>query len=239
VSVPGVGGDRAVRAIGVAPGDPARITVGDTAGYLRASEDGGQTWTVVNDPTTDVNLAVPYGGLAGGGIWDVVLPPSASGSASTDATRRSGPARGKDLIAGPGEFIGEPITRAVPFVSRLRLTHHTFAVGSARSGTTIRFSVSRAATASIAIRHLGVGHRVGRRCVTASHARSRRPTCTRAQLVSTLTRHARLGLNTIAFTGRLGRRALRPGHYTLTVTARIGLSRSSRPRSAALLIVRR
>ena len=239
VSVPGVGGDRALRAIGVAPGDPARITVGDTAGYLQASEDGGQTWTVVNDPTTDVNLAVPDGGVSGGGIWDVVLPPSPSGSASTDATRRSEPALGRDLIAGPGEFIGAPVTRAIPLVSTLRLTHQTFAVGSAHTVTTMRFSISRAATTSITIRRLRVGYRVGRRCVTASHARSRRATCTLAQLVSTLTRHARVGLNTIAFTGRLGRRGLQPGHYTVTVTARIGLGRSSRPRSAKFQVVRR
>ena len=239
VSVPDVGGDRALRAIGVAPGDPARITVGDTAGYLQASQDGGQTWTVVNDPTTDVNLAVPSGGVSGGGIWDVVLPPSPSGSASTDASRRGGSVRGKDLIAGPGEFVGEPVTRAVPLVSRLRLTHHTFAVRSGQTGTTIRFSISRAATASIAIRRLRVGYRVGRRCVTASQSRSARATCTLAQPVAALTRHAKIGSNTIALTGRIGRRALRPGRYTLTVTARVGLGPSSRPRSTTFQIVRR
>ena len=246
VPVPALGGGpQAIRALGMAPGDPAEVLVGDSAGYLQSSGDGGTTWTLVNrSRRPDIDLAAPPPGFTDGGIWDLVLAP-VTGSAAIDARRA--PAR--DLVAGPGEFIGRPVTRAVPALSKLRLTNRTFRVGGratpviaqarARAGTTITFATSRAATASITFARLVAGYRAGRRCVTRTKPRGRRRRCTLLQPAGTLVRQAKAGADTIAFTGRIGKRALRPGRYRLTITARIGDGPRSRSRQVKFRVVRR
>jgi hypothetical protein len=67
--------------------------------------------------------------------------------------------------------------------------------------------------------------RHGKRCVAKRHAHGKR--CTRAVKVGKLTR-ANLpnGDNAIAFSGRLGKRALKPGRYTATLRARNAKGRS-------------
>jgi hypothetical protein len=64
------GGQEEIRAIAVTPGDPQSILVGDADGYIQSSSNGGQTWTLVNDPATDVNLSATAN--LTGGIWDLV-----------------------------------------------------------------------------------------------------------------------------------------------------------------------
>ncbi len=49
-------GSEMIRAIAITPGNPQSLMVGDANGYIQTSTDGGQTWTLVNDPTTDINL---------------------------------------------------------------------------------------------------------------------------------------------------------------------------------------
>ncbi len=55
VSNPG-GGVETIRALGMTPGNPSQIIVGDTDRYLQSSDDAGRTWTLVNDPLTDLDL---------------------------------------------------------------------------------------------------------------------------------------------------------------------------------------
>ncbi len=96
----------------------------------------------------------------------------------------------------------------VPAVSRASVTNRKFRVGSAPTaiaarapaGTRFRFTLKAPAKVTIVIS----GSKRGRRVK-----------------VGTLTRsHLHNGPNSIAFSGRIGRRALKPGRYTATVTAR-------------------
>lgn len=118
-----------------------------------------------------------------------------------------------------------------PAVSHASLSTKRFRVGSgatavaarAPAGTRFRFTLAAPAKVVIAIARSAPGVRRGRRCVAAPARSSSVPParrCTRAVPAGSLTRaHLHNGPNTVAFSGRVGRRALKPGAYTATVTA--------------------
>ena len=107
---------------------------------------------------------------------------------------------------------------ARPVVSAMRFTPPTFRVSArataitaarrAPAGSALRFSLSRAATLKIVVQR--------RRKVGRSFRWVRAGTLTR--------RGGRAGANKVAFSGRIGRRALASGRYRATLTA-TGLNR--------------
>ena len=107
-------------------------------------------------------------------------------------------------------------------------------------GTRFRFTLSAPAKLQIAIRRRASGLRSGRRCVAPTVTLKRRHAkrCTRTLTVGTLTRARALpGARSLAFSGRIGRRALAPRRYTAVLTASNGAGRSN-PVSLAFVIVR-
>ena len=121
---------------------------------------------------------------------------------------------------------------ARPFVSAMRFTPPTFRVSArataitaarrAHAGSVLRFSLSRAAPVKIVLQRR---KKVGRRF--------------RWVRAGTLTRERGLaGPNKVAFSGRVGRRALTVGRYRATLTATGPNFRVSAPRRRSFLVVR-
>ena len=110
--------------------------------------------------------------------------------------------------AGDGGGPGASPDKVAPVLSDARLTRRRFRVARAatavaavqRRGTVLRFRSSEAATLRIAV------HRV-------------RPTRPRLRAAGKLTRRIAAGRGRVRFSGRIGRRALRPGNYRLRLTA--------------------
>jgi hypothetical protein len=109
----------AIRAVALTPGNPQSILVGDASGIIQGSQDGGQTWTVLNNPNTGgLNLNTP----AGGQLWDLVAPPAGGTPAPATSRSMSILDRGAallarpsaDLVAGPGEFSGNLVAPSPP-----------------------------------------------------------------------------------------------------------------------------
>ena len=108
------------------------------------------------------------------------------------------------------------------------MTHRRFAVGSKRTalsgarrvpvGTKFRFRLSEPATARIAVQR-----KRGRKWRT----------------LGTLKRKSAAGTRVVAFSGRLGRRALRPGRYRAVLTAVDAAKNRSKPRRLGFKVVRR
>jgi hypothetical protein len=97
-------------------------------------------------------------------------------------------------------------------------------------GTSFRFTLSAAAKVQITITRSATGLRRGRICVAPTrrlrrvHARR----CTRTVIVGVLTRISEpRGPDRIAFSGRIGRRALNPGKYRALLSASNATGRSS------------
>ena len=87
-------------------------------------------------------------------------------------------------------------------------------------GTTFSFRLNEPAVVLIRIQRKLPGRRVGRICKPPMRALRFRPRCTRLVLKATLRRTARVGLNRIAFSGRIRGHALPAGYYRAAFIAR-------------------
>jgi len=121
-----------------------------------------------------------------------------------------------------------------PSIRSLRLTRARFAVARRatplaaqrkrrplRRGTTLRFALSEPATVRVAIQRRASGRRVGGRCRAATRGNRARKRCPRWVTAgrTLVRRDLAAGPTRIAFSGRIGRRALRPGRYRASLTA--------------------
>jgi hypothetical protein len=105
-------------------------------------------------------------------------------------------------------------------------------------GTVFSFRLNEDSAVKFAFSRAAVGRKVSGRCVAPTNGNRRKPRCTRRRASGTLTVQGHAGANSLRFQGRLSRtRRLRPGRYTLTITATAqGLT--STPRSLRFTIIR-
>jgi hypothetical protein len=142
------------------------------------------------------------------------------------------------------------LDRRAPVITRLRMARRSFAV-SRRStaviaraavrppqGSAFRFTLSERSTVILRIDRLTSGRRVGKRCVAPTRRLRGRRACTRFVRAGTLTRTLPSGRRSIAFSGRIGRRALRVGSYRAVVTAVDAARNVSRARTITFEILR-
>lgn len=126
-----------------------------------------------------------------------------------------------------------------PALSQATLTHKRFRVGKAPTavsaktngrkrkakapeGTTFKFTLSAPAKVTVVIVHQVPGRRRGGQCVAPTRALKRKHAgrCQRTLVDGVLVRaHEPAGADQLAFSGRIGRRALRLGRYTAEITA--------------------
>jgi glucose/arabinose dehydrogenase len=155
--------------------------------------------------------------------------------------------------AGSGGCATLPLVvldRRAPVVTRLRMARRSFAVSRrstaviaraaarAPQGSAFRFTLSERSTVILRIDRATSGRRVGKRCVAPTRRLRRRRACTRFVRAGTLTRSLPSGLRSIAFSGRIGRRALRVGSYRAVVTAVDAARNVSRARTVTFQILR-
>ena len=134
-----------------------------------------------------------------------------------------------------------------PVISGLALTKNVFRVGPAPTaiaaaaprGTTIRYGLSEAAKVTIAIARKVAGRRRGRRCVAPGPKLRRAKRCTRYRGEGRLVRASGPGAVSIAFSGRVGRRALAVGRHRMTLSATDGAGNASKRSTLSFRIVRR
>ncbi len=127
------------------------------------------------------------------------------------------------------------VALTVPTISRVSMTNARFRVASGSTavtaklprGTSFRFTLKAPAKVTIAL------------CAAASaKSDARRQRCPRARNAGTLTRpKLQAGPNTIKFSGRIGKRALRPGAYRATLSAR-NAKGTSKPVAVKFAVVR-
>ena len=124
-----------------------------------------------------------------------------------------------------------PAPNAAPRVSRFAMTNSVFAPEAARAtarrhkpkrGTTFRYTLSEAARVTITI-----------------HRRMRGRHRTRYRRVGRLRAQKKAGRKSTHFSGRLRRRALRPGRYRASIVAVDSLAARSSERRLRFRVVRR
>ena len=97
---------------------------------------------------------------------------------------------------------------------------HGAAIASVRTGATVSYSDTVAATTTFTVERLATGRRSGRSCVRTTRGNRSHKHCTRLVKTGTFTHADRAGANRFHFTGRVGGRKLAPGRYVLVARAR-------------------
>jgi hypothetical protein len=149
-----------------------------------------------------------------------------------------------------------PADTTAPLLDRLSMSARRFRVGRKPTapsltrrkrtpvGTVFRYRMSEAATVTIAIERALPGRLVRshgrRRCVKPKRRnRAARP-CKRYKLAGTLIRTVQAGRIRTPFTGRLGRKPLKPGKHRATLRAKDATgNRSQKARRISFTVVRR
>ena len=155
-----------------------------------------------------------------------------------------------DSLGNSSTATGTVTVPAGPSLSSVSMLRRVFAVGpkptaiSARAGrrkaprgTAFRYRLSAPATVRIEIRLQLPGRKTRRGCVKPTRKLRHKQKCSRYVTVGTLIRHDPAGANSTAFSGRIGRRALRPGSY-LAILAASNAAGVSQPKRLSFRIVR-
>lgn len=191
------------------------ITVGPDGNLWFTDPEAGKIGKLVPDP-----LVIDSGGSSGGG--------------GATAAPAGPPAR--DTISP--RFIAGPSFSPARFrVSGKAQAKRGTSGHPAHPGSKLEFSLSEAASVAATIAREAPGRRVGQQCVAVGKAKPGAKRCRRLLHAGDLSLSGAAGANAIAFSGRLGGKALGPGHYRATLLARDGAGNMSSPGSAAFVIV--
>ena len=103
----------------------------------------------------------------------------------------------------------------------------------------MRYSLSEAAKVTVAIARKAAGRRKGAKCVAPTSKLRRAKRCTRYRNEGRLTRASGPGPVSIAFSGRVGKRALAVGRHRMTLSATDPAGNASKGSTLSFRIVRR
>jgi hypothetical protein len=107
-------------------------------------------------------------------------------------------------------------------------------------GTIFSFTLNMPATARFDFTQRAGGRKVKGKCVAQTKHNRRKAKCSRTLTRGTLSFAVHTGVNTVRFQGRLSStRKLKPGRYTLLITATSSSGGRSAPRSLSFTIVKR
>jgi chitodextrinase len=170
------------------------------------------------------------------------------GAGNTASTTRS------IEVAGPETTVAADV--AAPGVSGYRVGASRFTVTGGSTpvdavaaavprGTRFTYTLSEAARARLTIARAEKGVRVGSACRKRTRRllaqlrkkKQRIRSCTRYVRAGVLTRTSHQGANRVAFSGRIGKRALKPARYRTTLVATDAAGNASAPRNVTFTIV--
>jgi hypothetical protein len=197
---------------------------GRYAARWKVTDRNGDTRTIV----TSFTVAAPT--ATGGGS-----PPATTGGGAAPAAGRPGPVAVASIVGrvalqstrfrAAGK--GGPVAGAAAAKQKRKKK-------KAPIGTLVTYRLTAAGTARFAVERTVTGRRKGRGCVKATKKNRKARSCKRVEVLGTFTHTGVAGLNRFRFTGRVGKKALRPGRYTLAA----GVGTAKPDRRTAFRIVR-
>jgi hypothetical protein len=181
------------------------------------------------------------GGVVYGG--DQTLTTAVRGATSTTETITTPPAHvASTSSSAPSETPLPPaVQNARQSTTRWREGNRLARVSRAKTptGTTFSFSLGEQATVAFSFAQRVSGRKVGVECVTQTAKNRRKPACMRTTTAGTLTFTGHSGTNKVAFQGRISPvKKLKPGRYTLVITATNSAGARSAPQSLSFTIVK-
>jgi hypothetical protein len=207
---------------------------------------------------TLVSASSPGGSCAPGSVVRCALGTLPPGGSTTVTESVRANATGAFVDAATANYGGDPnpandtagVTVTVvpaPSISAASVSPKTWRLGAALPrfsrrapiGTTISVKLSQPAIATLTFSQPRTGRKVRRRCVSPTQSNRRKPRCTIPNVRGTLTFNGHAGTNEVHFQGRLSRtKKLKPGRYTLTITATDSAGNRSNAKATSFTIVR-
>ncbi len=188
----------------------ARFQFGTTTAY-----GSNTTSQAISGAAIGVPVAASISGLAPDTLYHfrLVVSNAAGTALGADQTFRttstSGPAPQPPQISGltlsPSRFVA---------------ASHGATVSSVRTGSTVTYSDTVAATTTFTVERRTTGRFVGGSCVRTTERNHSHKHCIRLVKIGHFTHADGSGSNRFHFTGRVGGRKLAPGHYLLVAVAR-------------------
>jgi hypothetical protein len=173
-----------------------------------------------------------------------VPPPPSDTTETPQPTNPGGQAE-----PGPQPATPAPVAdRTSPALSALGITNKTFAVGSAatpvdlaraKKGTTFVYTLSEPATTALTIERAGTGRRKGKSCVKATSRNRKAKKCALYTKAGVLTRVGANGPNAVPFSGRVGKKALKPATYRASLVAVDAAGNKSKPKTIGFKVVKK
>jgi Tol biopolymer transport system component len=124
-----------------------------------------------------------------------------------------------------------PPTAPKPKLTKVKLTNKKFAVGKkptakvsakkkAKKGTKIKFTLNTTASVTFRIERKVPGRKKGKKCVKVTKKNKAKKKCSRFVKAGKLVRKGqKKGARTVVFSGRIGKKKLKPGKYRVAMTA--------------------
>jgi hypothetical protein len=179
-----------------------------------------------------------------GAAWAFVdLPAAPTGVGETSATLNGTlGGGGSSTASAPGETSPPPVVRdARQSTTRWREGNRLARISRAKTptGTTFSFSLNEQATVTFGFAQSTSGRKVGGKCVAQTEKNRRKRACERTVTAGTLTFTGHSGTDEVAFQGRISAvEKLKPGHYTLVITATNSAGEHSAPQSLSFTVVK-
>lgn len=223
---------------------PAFPTAGQPVGFAAtAAQGGGFVWDFDGDGQFDASGASVTHTFPAAGVYRVVLRATDPEGQPAERVRTVTVAARPPVAAGGS---GPDLT--LPLVSA-SLSSRVFAVdrggaperpvGAARKGTTFRYRLSEDARVVFTIERALPGRRSGRRCVKPTRRNRGKRKCTRYQRFGRFAQASKAQSNSKRYSGRIGRKAMKPGSFRATLVATDAAGNRSKPKRLALRVVRR
>jgi hypothetical protein len=137
----------------------------------------------------------------------------------------------------PPVFAGKPSANPPAFEVKKSGKAET-PVSGAKKGTTFRYSLSEAAAVTFTIQRKLKGRKVGRKCKKPTRRNRHRRRCTRYKRAGAFRQQAVSGANSKSFSGRIGRRSLRPGRYRALLVATDAAGNKSKAAKVAFRVLK-
>jgi streptogramin lyase len=230
-------------------GDPTGIVFGNDGAYWSANfgVDALRRLTPSGDLTTPINFD------AGSGPRHLTKGPNDTLWVGLEQGKKIAKITGVSAPPGGGGGGGggtPPPDKTKPVVSSLKLSAHTFRLGSQLAtfsrkrtpiGTTISFKLSEASTMKFSFAYSKKGYKSGKRCL-AHKPRGKKKKLKRCTRVAGTLSHkfAAAGSHRLEFEGRFSRhKKLKPGRYRLSVVATDPSGNKSKAKTASLKVLKK
>jgi hypothetical protein len=158
-----------------------------------------------------------------------------------------------NAAGGDGSDIGsfEILDATLPKISRVSVRPRTWAVAArgrsekpaiakrVRRGTRFAYSLSEPARVVFTIERRLPGRKVGRKCKKPTRSKRSKKRCTRYKRFGRFAQQGRAGKNAKKFSGKVGKKKLKPGTYRVTLVATDPTGNRSVPKRLTFTVVRR